>query len=108
VVSRIYATAKAAEIRSVREGVDAAIAAAVPTVFLTAWFNLVEDGKIKLGDWLLVQAGSSGVGIAAIQIGEYLGAKVITTTSGAEKCRRLGELGQAGRFRAAGYFSWAH
>lgn len=88
-----YATAKAAEIRSVSDGVDAVTAAAVPTVFLTAWFALAEDGKIKSGDWLLVHAGSSGVGIAAIQIGKYLGAKVITTTSGAEKCRRLAELG---------------
>src|SRR5687768_1534935 len=88
-----YATAKASEIRSVPEGVDAATAAGVPTVFLTAWFGLLEDGKIKSGDWLLVQAGSSGVGIAAIQIGKYLGAKVFTTTSGGEKCRRLGELG---------------
>jgi NADPH2:quinone reductase len=88
-----YATAKAAEIRSMPEGVDAATAAAVPTVFLTAWFGLVEDGKLKSGDWLLVQAGSSGVGMAAIQIGKYLGAKVITTTSGGEKSRRLRDLG---------------
>lgn len=88
-----YATAKAAEIRSVPEGVDTVTAAAVPTVFLTAWFGLTEDGKLKSGDWLLVQAGSSGVGVAAIQIGKYLGAKVITTTSGDEKSRRLRELG---------------
>jgi NADPH:quinone reductase len=88
-----YAAAKASEIRPVPEGVDPATAAAVPTVFLTAWFGLLEDGKIRSGDWLLVQAASSGVGIAAIQVGKYLGAKVIATTSGGEKCRRLGELG---------------
>jgi NADPH:quinone reductase len=88
-----YATAKVSEMRPVPEGVDAATAAAVPTVFLTAWFGLLEDGKLKSGDWLLVQAGSSGVGIAAIQVAKYLGAKVITTTSGDAKCRRLRELG---------------
>jgi NADPH2:quinone reductase len=88
-----YATAKLSEIRPVPEGVDAVTAAALPTVFLTAWFGLREDGKLESGDWLLVQAGSSGVGIAAIQIGKHLGAKIITTTSGDEKCRRLRQLG---------------
>jgi NADPH:quinone reductase len=88
-----YAKAKTSEVRRVPEGIDAATAAAVPTVFLTAWFALKEDGKLKAGDWLLVQAGSSGVGSAAIQIGKHIGAKVIATTSGAEKARRLRELG---------------
>jgi NADPH2:quinone reductase len=88
-----YATAQTSEVRPVPEGVDAATAAAVPTVFLTAWFGLLEEGKLKAGEWLLVQAGSSGVGGAAIQIGKHLGAKVITTTSGDEKCRRLRDFG---------------
>src|SRR4029453_12240363 len=47
----------------------------------------------KAGDWVLVQAGSSGVGIAAIQIARHLGAKVITTSSGDDKCKRLRQLG---------------
>ncbi|MPZ78585.1 MAG: zinc-binding dehydrogenase [Deltaproteobacteria bacterium] len=88
-----YACAKVPDVRSIPGGVDAATAAAVPTVFLTAWFGLLEEGKLKAGEWLLVQAGSSGVGTAAIQIGKHAGAKVIATTSGAEKGRRLRELG---------------
>jgi NADPH2:quinone reductase len=88
-----FATAKVNEVRSVPEGMDAATAAAVPTVFLTAWFALKEDGRLRSGEWLLVQAGSSGVGLAAIQIGKHFGAKVATTSSGDEKCRRLRELG---------------
>jgi NADPH:quinone reductase len=48
---------------------------------------------LKSGERLLVQAGSSGVGIAAIQIGKYIGANVITTTSGDEKSRRLRDMG---------------
>jgi NADPH:quinone reductase len=88
-----YAVATLSELRPVPDGLDLVSAAAIPTVFLTAWFGLVEDAKLKSGDWLLVQAGSSGVGVAAIQIGQYLGAHVITTTSGDEKCRRLRELG---------------
>jgi alcohol dehydrogenase len=54
---------------------------------------LLTDGKLKAGDWVLVQAGSSGVGIAAIQIAKHLGAKVITTSSSDEKCKRLRQLG---------------
>ena len=88
-----YAVAKAFEALPVPDGVDSATAAALPTVFLTAWFALLTDGKLKAGDWLLVQAGSSGVGMAAIQIAKHLGAKVITTSSSDEKCRRLRQLG---------------
>jgi NADPH:quinone reductase-like Zn-dependent oxidoreductase len=88
-----YAIADAAEVRPVPEGVSSAEAAAVPTVFLTAWFGLLTDGNLRKGEWLLVQGGSSGVGTAAIQIAKHLGAKVIATTGSAEKCRRLRELG---------------
>jgi NADPH2:quinone reductase len=88
-----YAKAKTSEVRPLPDGVDAAAAAAIPTVFLTAWFGLMEEGKLISGEWLLVQAGSSGVGVAAIQIGKHTGAKVVTTTSGDEKARRLRQLG---------------
>ena len=88
-----YALAKVSESLPVPDGVDSATAAAMPTVFLTAWFGLLTDGKLKAGDWVLVQAGSSGVGIAAIQIAKHLGAKVITTSSGDDKCKRLRQLG---------------
>jgi len=88
-----YAVAKASEVRPVPDGVSSAQAAALPTVFLTAWFGLTTDGNLKPGEWLLIQGGSSGVGVAAIQIGKHLGAKVITTSGSEEKCRRLQQLG---------------
>lgn len=87
------AVANVSEVRPVPEGVTSAQAAAVPTVFLTAWFGLLTDGKLKSGEWLLVQGGSSGVGTAAIQIGKHVGAKVIATTGAEEKARRLRKLG---------------
>ena len=87
------AVANTAEVRPVPEGVTSAQAAAVPTVFLTAWFGLLTDGDLKSGEWLLVQGGSSGVGTAAIQIAKHLGAKVIATTGSEEKARRLRKLG---------------
>jgi NADPH2:quinone reductase len=88
-----YATAKVSDVRPIPDGIDYATAAAVPTVFLTAWFALLEDAKLQPGEWLLVQAGSSGIGIAAIQIAKYLGAQVITTTSDDKKAKKLHHLG---------------
>lgn len=88
-----YAVAKTSEVRPVPDGVTSVQAAALPTVFLTAWFGLFEDGKLRPGEWLLIQGGSSGVGNAAIQIAKQLGAKVIATSGGEEKCRRLRQLG---------------
>jgi NADPH2:quinone reductase len=88
-----YAVAKVAEVRPVPDGVTAAQAAALPTASLTAWFGLKTDGALKAGEWLLVQGGSSGVGIAAIQIAKHLGAQVIATSGSEVKCRRLRQLG---------------
>ncbi|MCZ6624870.1 MAG: zinc-binding dehydrogenase [Deltaproteobacteria bacterium] len=88
-----YATVRVSKSRPVPEGVESVVAAAMPTVFLTAWFALTEDGKIKSGDQVLIQAGGSGVGIAAIQIARHAGAQVITTAGTDEKCRRLHTLG---------------
>jgi NADPH:quinone reductase len=88
-----YAVAKISEVRPVPDGVTSVQAAAMPTVFLTAWFGLRTDGKLKAGEWLLVQGGSSGVGNAAIQIAKHLGARVVATSGGEEKCRRLRQLG---------------
>ena len=88
-----YATAKVSEIRPIPEGVTFAQAAALPTASLTAWFGLLTDGNLKTGEWLLVQGGSGGVGVAAIQIAKYLGAEVIATSGSEVKCRRLRTLG---------------
>ena len=88
-----YAVAKVSEVRPVPDGVSAAQAAALPTASLTAWFGLKTDGALKSGEWLLVQGGSSGVGVAAIQIAKHFGAKVIATSGSEVKCRRLRQLG---------------
>ena len=83
---------KSAEVRPV-DGVTAAQAAALPTASLTAWFGLKTDGALKSGEWLLVHGGSSGVGVAAIQIAKHFGSKVIATSGSEVKCRRLRQLG---------------
>lgn len=88
-----YAVAKTTEVRPVPGGLTSAQAAALPTAWLTAWFGLKTDGDLKAAEWLLVQGGSSGVGVAAIQIAKHWGAKVIATSGSELKCRRLAQLG---------------
>jgi NADPH:quinone reductase-like Zn-dependent oxidoreductase len=67
-------------------------AASIPLVGLTAWQALVEHGKVKRGDKVLIHAGSGGVGTFAIQLAKHLGATVATTASAgnADLVRSLG------------------
>jgi len=87
-----YALANPALTRPIPEGVESTVAASMPTVFLTSWFALVEDGAMKAGEHVLIQAGGSGVGIAAIQIAKQAKTTVITTAGTDEKCQRLLDL----------------
>jgi NADPH2:quinone reductase len=68
-------------------------AAAIPIPFGTADECLFEYGRLKRGETVLVQAGSSGVGLAAIQLAKRAGATVITTASSHVKLDRLAGLG---------------
>ncbi|GAB4512462.1 MAG: NAD(P)H-quinone oxidoreductase [Anaerolineae bacterium] len=67
-------------------------AAAVPEAFLTAYSNMVEIGDLQAGQRVLIHAGASGVGLAAIQIAKVLGATVIVTASASKHdiCKALG------------------
>jgi putative PIG3 family NAD(P)H quinone oxidoreductase len=68
-------------------------AAAIPEAFLTAHLNLVGEAGLRWRESLLVHAGASGVGLAAIQIGKILGARVAATTRSPEKRRAIEEAG---------------
>jgi NADPH:quinone reductase-like Zn-dependent oxidoreductase len=68
-------------------------AAATPITFLVVYDMLVQQGKLKAGEWLLVTGVSSGVGVAALQAGKALGAKVIGTSGSAEKLQKLKSMG---------------
>jgi NADPH2:quinone reductase len=60
--------------------------AALPIIYPTSYAGLVDRGRLARGETLLVHAAAGGVGIAALQIGKALGARVIATAGGAEKC----------------------
>ncbi|HUI28354.1 MAG TPA: NADPH:quinone oxidoreductase family protein [Candidatus Kryptonia bacterium] len=59
--------------------------ASIPVVFLAAWYGLVITANVRPDEWVLVQAGASGVGLAAIQIAKHRGARVIATASSQDK-----------------------
>ena len=60
-------------------------AAAFPIVYGTAWVSAVERGGLRAGETLLVTAAAGGVGLAAVQVGRALGARVIALAGGADK-----------------------
>ena len=64
-------------------------AAAVPITFLVVYDMLVQQGNLESGEWLLVAGVSAGVGVAALQAGKALGARVIGTSGSAAKLKTL-------------------
>jgi NADPH:quinone reductase-like Zn-dependent oxidoreductase len=70
-------------------------AASVWMMFLTAYGALVFDAQVKAGDFVIIPAASSSVGLAAIQIANYAGATPIALTRTSDKKKRLQEAGAA-------------
>jgi len=68
-------------------------AAAVPIVFLVGYDMLVPYGHLAHGEWVLITAVSSGVGVASLQLAKALGARVVGTSGSAAKLERLRALG---------------
>jgi NADPH:quinone reductase len=68
-------------------------AAAIPITFNVVYDMLVQQGNLKAGEWLLVAGITAGVGVAALQAGKALGAKVIGTSGSASKLETLKSIG---------------
>ena len=83
----------AVNVHRFRDSMSFEEAAAIPLAFHTAWHCLMVRGQLQPWETILVQAGGSGVGSAAIQIAKRIGAKVITTAGTDEKVDRAKELG---------------
>ncbi len=67
-------------------GLDAAQAAGFPIAYGTSYVALVEQAKLQPGETLLVHGAAGGVGLTAVEIGKALGARVIATAGGPDKC----------------------
>lgn len=75
------------------DSLDPRLAAVIPVAFGTAHDCLFEFGRLKAGETVLVQAGASGVGLAAIQLAKAAGATVLATASSDERLERLKAYG---------------
>jgi NADPH2:quinone reductase len=88
-----FSIAPASRVFRIPEAMDFPEAAAMPVVYHTSYFALEKRASLQCGEWLLVHAGASGVGMAAIQIGKAMGARVIATAGSQAKldfCRSQG------------------
>jgi len=68
-------------------------AASLPETFFTVWSNVFDRARLKAGETLLIQGGTSGIGVTAIQMAKAAGATVIATAGSGEKCAACVQLG---------------
>jgi len=68
-------------------------AASLPENYFTVWSNVFDRARLSGGETLLVQGGSSGIGVTAIQLATALGHRVFATAGNADKCRACESLG---------------
>ncbi len=68
-------------------------AASLPETFFTVWSNVFDRARLQKGETLLIQGGSSGIGVTAIQMAKALGAKVLVTAGSDDKCAACVALG---------------
>jgi len=85
--------APVAQCLPVPKGWSVVDAASLPETFFTVWSNVFERGHLQPGETLLVQGGTSGIGVTAIQLGRAMGARVLATAGSDEKCAACRALG---------------
>lgn len=88
-----YCVVPAGHALPVPAGMGLANAACLPETWFTVWANLMDIGRLKAGERLLVHGGSSGIGLTAIQLARHVGAEVIVTVGSEDKaafCREFG------------------
>lgn len=88
-----YCVAPVGQCLPVPEGLDDVQAASLPETFFTVWSNVFDRGRLQPGETLLVQGGTSGIGVTAIQIAKAMGARVAATAGSDEKCAACLNLG---------------
>src|SRR4030095_4831853 len=77
----------------VPKGLSDVQAASLPETFFPVWSNVFDRAALQPGEALLIQGGSSGIGVTAIQMAKALGAKVIVTAGSDDKCEACLKLG---------------
>ena len=90
-----YCAAPLAQCLPLPAGLTAVEAASLPETFFTVWTNVFERAGLSEGETLLVQGGTSGIGVTAIQVASALGHTVYATAGTDDKCRACESLGAA-------------
>jgi len=88
-----FCVAPAGQCLPVPKGLNMVEAASLPETVFTVWQNVFEIARLQAGETLLVQGGSSGIGVTAIQLAKALGARVIVTAGSDEKCAACVAIG---------------
>lgn len=88
-----YCVAPLQQCLPIPAGLSPLEAASLPETFFTVWSNVFDRARLSDGETLLVQGGTSGIGVTAIQIATALGHRVFATAGSDEKCRACEELG---------------
>ena len=85
--------APVAQCLPVPKGLTDTEAASLPETFFTVWSNVFDRGRLQAGETLLIQGGTSGIGVTAIQMAKAAGATVIATAGSDDKCQACLSLG---------------
>jgi NADPH2:quinone reductase len=88
-----FCAAPLAQCLPVPKGLSPLEAASLPETFFTVWSNVFQRAALQPGESLLVQGGSSGIGVTAIQLAAALGHRVFATAGSEDKCRACEKLG---------------
>jgi NADPH:quinone reductase len=86
-------TAPVGSCLSVPKGLSMVEAASLPETFFTVWSNVFDRAALKSGESILIQGGTSGIGVTAIQMAKAFGATVFATAGSDEKCAACVKLG---------------
>lgn len=88
-----FCSVDAGQVLPIPGALDSVEAAALPEAMFTVWSNVFGFGRLQPGETLLVHGGTSGIGVAAIQLAVALGHTVFATAGSADKCRFCESLG---------------
>jgi NADPH2:quinone reductase len=88
-----YCVAPVEQALPIPKGLSAVEAASLPETFFTVWSNVFDRARLSGSETLLVQGGTSGIGVTAIQLAAALGHRVFATAGSDEKCRACEGLG---------------
>lgn len=88
-----YVSVSGVQCLPVPQGLSFEEAASLPETFFTIWTNVFDRGRFKSGESFLVHGGTSGIGVAAIQMVKALGGRVYATAGTDEKCAYVEKLG---------------